>query len=333
MQPDQFTDPDVSEQLAVLRQRIDTPKPARNDDPFGFNDMEPNEITDGARKLAEVRRGDVQALADGLLGSDLAPSSVRNALDPLRAIYRRAIQRELVALNPTTGIDLPASGRRRERIATPVEAAALLDALPVGERALWATAMYAGLRRGELLALRWEDVTLGASEIRIVRSWDQYAGPTEPKSEAGARTVPLLGVLRDYLDEQKLRTGRDGEDLVLGRTRCQPPTPSTVRARATKAWRAAKLAPITLHECRHTFASLLIAAGTNPKGVQEYMGHASITMTFDQYGHLFPGSRDEARERMDAYLEAQLVRGKVRGNDVPALRAEAGRDGGVDGLE
>jgi integrase len=56
------------------------------------------------------------------------------------------------------------------------------------------------------------------------------------------------------------------------------------------------------HECRHTFASLLIDSGANPKAVQEYMGHSKIQTTFDVYGHLFPGSRDEVRERMDAYL-------------------------------
>ncbi len=60
--------------------------------------------------------------------------------------------------------------------------------------------------------------------------------------------------------------------------------------------------PITLHECRHTFASLMIAAGENPKAIQTFMGHATIQMTFDRYGHLMPGSRDQARARMDEYL-------------------------------
>ena len=73
--------------------------------------------------------------------------------------------------------------------------------------------------------------------------------------------------------------------------------------RAKRSW--AKLDPITLHECRHTFASLLIDSGANPKAVQEFMGHSKIQTTFDVYGHLFPGSRDEVRERMDAYLEAR----------------------------
>ncbi|HXR30932.1 MAG TPA: tyrosine-type recombinase/integrase [Solirubrobacterales bacterium] len=92
---------------------------------------------------------------------------------------------------------------------------------------------------------------------------------------------------------------------------------STVDNRAKAAWNAFNarageeatdgsdpelLAPITLHECRHTFASLLIDAGANPKAIQTFMGHSKIQTTFDIYGHLLPGSHDEVRERMDASL-------------------------------
>jgi integrase len=236
----------------------------------------------GDYRLSELRRREVQALADKMLGAGLSPSTVRNAIDPLRAIYRRAIQRDEVAINPTTNLDLPASRKKRDRIATPAEAKALLDALPPPERATWATACYAGLRRGELRALRCIDVDLGRSELSVRRSWDQYEGPVDPKSEASARTVPLLAVLRDYLDEHLLATGRSGEDLVLGRTQADAFVASTVRNRAIAAWEAAGLQPITLHECRHTFASLLIASGENPKAVQEFMGHSTITETFDR---------------------------------------------------
>ena len=102
---------------------------------------------------------------------------------------------------------------------------------------------------------------LGRSEIRVERSWDPNAGPTEPKSETGVRTLPLLAVLRDYLDQHKLGTGRGGSDLVFGRTARDPFVPSTVRHRARNSWAAAGLKPVGLHECRHTFASLMIAAG------------------------------------------------------------------------
>ena len=78
--------------------------------------------------------------------------------------------------------------------------------------------------------------------------------------------------------------------------------PSTARNRAVVAWGKAKLTAITLHECRHTFASMLIHAGVNPKAIQEFMGHSTIEMTFDRYGHLMPGSRDQAWERVDADL-------------------------------
>jgi integrase len=78
--------------------------------------------------------------------------------------------------------------------------------------------------------------------------------------------------------------------------------PTAVRKRALTAWRRVDLDSIGLHECRHTFASLLIAAGVNAKAITAYLGHASIQTTFDLYGHLMPGNEDEAVALVDAYL-------------------------------
>ncbi len=160
--------------------------------------------------------------------------------------------------------------------------------------------MYGGLRRGELMALRWEDVDLTANVLRVERSWDAKEGEIEPKSAVGRRTVPIPSILRGHLVEQRIRT-HDPEGRVFG-TGSQPFSPTRVRVRASKAWTAAKLASITLHEARHTFASLMIAAGVNAKALSTYMGHANISITLDLYGHLLPGSEDEAAAMLDAFL-------------------------------
>jgi integrase len=255
----------------------------------------------GGLRLSEIRRVDLQDFADRLCADGLDPSTVRNALMPLRAIFRRAVARGEVAVNPTSGLELPAMEGARDRIASPGEAADLLAALPEPDRALWATAMYAGLRRGELLALRWEDVDLAGGVIHVERSWDAKEGAVGPKSRAGRRTVPIPAALRDHLVEHKLRSGRH-VGLVFGTSYAQPFTPSNVRKRANAAWIRAGFEPIGLHECRHTFASLMIAAGVNAKSLSAYMGHSSVTITLDRYGHLMPGNESEAASLLDAYL-------------------------------
>jgi integrase len=73
--------------------------------------------------------------------------------------------------------------------------------------------------------------------------------------------------------------------------------------RARRAWKDAGLEPITLHEARHTFASMMIAAGVNAKALSRYMGHAGVSITYDRYGHLMPGNEAEAADLLDDYLD------------------------------
>jgi integrase len=226
---------------------------------------------------------------------------------PVRAIYKRAVARGDVALNPTAGLEMPAVRGGRDRIATPEECVRLLDALSTSsDRALWATAMYGGLRRGELMALRVEDIDLGAGVIHVRRGWDAIEGEIKTKSGRD-RKVPIAGALRDFLDEHLLSLAWK-QGLVFGVSAESPftGTPLSKRARRAWGWRQEKriwvpdkkaartLRPITLHECRHTFASLMIAAGVNAKALSTYMGHANISITLDRYGHLMPGNEDEA---------------------------------------
>jgi integrase len=255
----------------------------------------------GAVRLSALSRVDVQDYADRLLVESLDPTTIRNTLMPLRAIYRRALARGEVTINPTTGVELPAVRGRRDRIASPTEAADLIAALPETDQALWATAMYAGLRRGELMALRWEDVDLTRKLITVSRSWDVKVGVIEPKSHAGQRAVPIASVLREHLITHRLRSGRS-EGFVFGRSNDRPFEPVTLSERAGRGWKKAQLHAITLHECRHTFASLMIAAGVNAKALSAYMGHASVMITLDRYGHLMPGNEEEAAGLLDGYL-------------------------------
>ncbi len=136
------------------------------------------------------------------------------------------------------------------RIAAPEEAAALLAALPEEDRTLSATAMYAGLRRGELLALDWNDVDLEKGVLRVERSWDVQAGVVDPKSEAGTRTVPVVRQLGALLRVHRLSSGRPDSGFVfLGKRPGRPFNTRSVDRRAQAAWKAAELTRITMHEC------------------------------------------------------------------------------------
>ena len=165
--------------------------------------------------------------------------------------------------------------------------------------------------------MRWEDVDLATGLIRVERGWDDQEGMIELKSRAGRRRVPIIPELRDLLIDHRLLTGRE-TGLVFGRD-AETPFTRAVGDRADAAWEAAGLRRITLHECRHSFASMMIAAGVNAKALSTFMGHAKIAVTFDLYGHLMPGSEAEASELLDAYLTAE----RGRAEDVARGAGEA----------
>ena len=127
-----------------------------------------------------------------------------------------------------------------------------------------------------------------------------------PKSAAGRRRVPIAAALRAFLAPLSLAAATDAHLLVFGAGRV-PFSATPLYERSLRAWRRAGLRPICLHDCRHTFASLMIAAGVNAKALSTFMGHANISITLDRYGHLMPGAEDEAAGLMDAYLQAARV--------------------------
>jgi integrase len=174
-----------------------------------------------------------------MLAEGLSASTIRNALMPLRVIFRRALEDGDVAVNPTEKLRLLAVRGKRDRVASPEEAAKLIAAVPKRDQAVWATAFYAGLRRGELLALRFEDIDLASGLIHISRAWDMREGVIEPKSRSGRRTVPIPAALRDFLVEHRMGEGRS-EGLAFGRSATLPFEPVSMKARACTAWKNAK---------------------------------------------------------------------------------------------
>jgi len=273
------------------------------------------EPTFGAVQLGKLKRRDLQDLVDRL-ALTLSENTVHNAITPVRAICSYAVMKELLSKNPCDGLKVPkAVGRRfagsetdgkREAIASPEEAAALIAVIddPI-DQALWATAFYAGLRRGELRGLFPEDIDLEARLITVRRGWDAREGEIAPKSHHGARSVPisapLLALLADYLGQH------DGGQFAFpgyGRRKKDygPISADALLRRSRKLWKAAGLRPIGLHEARHTYASTMILAGVPIAKVSRYMGHSSIAVTERVYFHLLPNAHDGDLAAIDAFL-------------------------------
>lgn len=276
----------------------------------------------GQRKLADIDLADLLDLKEQLLGEGYTGSTLRNSFVPLQAIYRRARRNGTVAVNPTVDLDLPVAGRR-DRAVTPTQAAELLAALNEPERAIWGVALYAGLRRGEVRALRRRDVDLGAATIRVERGWDAKEGPIAPKSLAGTRTVFLLDVLRPIIEPLVERCDQP-DDLLFG-LGSTPFEPKNVARKAVGAWKAANaervaaaeeagvepvlLEPITPHEGRHSFSTFLDHAGVSASRADRYMGHSGGSVS-ERYRYLLPGQIADDRKLVDAYL-AGTAAGKV----------------------
>jgi integrase len=130
----------------------------------------------------------------------------------------------------------------------------------------------------------------------------------DTKTEAGVRMFPIVKRLRKRLITHKLATGRAGSDLVFGRTASKRFVPSTVGRHARITWAAADLEPITLHEGRHSAATLGSYAGIGDLELTHIMGHSSVTVTKDIYGHVREEQVASVARVLDAYLESDHQR-------------------------
>jgi len=270
----------------------------------------------GAARLDSLTLRDIQDWVEDLQRAGMCASTISSSLLPLRMLYRRAKRHGQVTVSPVDGVEVPLQRRRRRKPVDVSEVHALMNALAPADHPLWGLAIYAGLRRGELLGLYWEDVDLDERELRVERSWNPNYGYGPPKSEAGQRVVPVPDRLATILRQHAHRTQRHTGPMFLGRTGVTPPAPGPIQVRADRAWQTTGLPRTTLHACRHLYASVSAAAGVPLHELSRYMGHSSIAMTIDLYTHLFRGSQVAAAAKVNAYYDSHAP--EASGHDIAA---------------
>lgn len=283
----------------------------------------------GSLRLAKVRRGHVQKLVDGMVADELSGSRVRNVLNGLRSLYSYAIARDLAQDSPVRHIQLPAINETpRNRIATPLEFQALMRVLEPADTVPFALAAYATARCQEILNLTWSDVYWNENVIYLASN-DAYE-----KTVAAKRTVPLIPQLHRVLKDAFERQGNPAADQLV----CPPHKPGgrnsgklhpgALYHRADEQWAKSNLDRIRLHECRHTAASWMRAAGIDLKVRSVLMGHASTastdlgagSITDDRYTHLLPGEIQRAGNQLSKYLTTrEKSDGQTGPNEQPIL--------------
>jgi len=273
----------------------------------------------GGARLGELSAPRVHQFLDALRDSGRSLAMRRKVLTNLKTALAFAQSRALVAQNAAAGIKIKASerdvttGPLRAGVDFPTKAElrALIDQAPDRWRPLIVTAIFTGMRISELRGLSWRDVDLGKGVIHVRQRADAWRKIGAPKSKAGRRDIPLAPLAINTLREWKLRCPKGELQLVFPNSVGKPCTVPNLRDRVLGPLQAAAgISPAYKpkygwHSLRHAAASLFIESlGWTPKRLQAVMGHASITMTFDHYGHLFE-DHDADRDAM-AKLETAL---------------------------
>lgn len=233
----------------------------------------------------------------------------------LSEALEHAVRTNQMARNPAKLADPPHPRRPEVSTLAAEDVPKFLDAASESAHfPLYVTALYTGMRMGELLGLRWRNVDLEGGRIIVVEALQRDGARwslAEPKSARGRRQVVLPRRLVDCLSEHKagleaeraaLRTTLGTDDFVFCTVNGAPLDRHTVSRGFSRILEKAELPHIRFHDLRHTHASLLLRAGTNPKVVSERLGHATVAFTLDTYSHVMPTLQEEAAARFDKLL-------------------------------
>jgi len=278
----------------------------------------------GALPLQHVNASHINAFYARLLsegrGKDkggLSASTVRRVHATLHRALKDAVKWNRLIKNPVDAADPPRLSSTD--LAMKVWSAKEMKSFLVSEREsrlypLWLTLATTGMRRGEVLGLRWEDVDLEAKTIsirqtRIMLGYQPLL--STPKTKKGRRQVALDTATAAALKERRHHEKEEGlargatwtkSDLVFLREDGEPYHPERVSRLFTQAGKRAGLPRIRLHDLRHTYATLALACGIHPKVVSERLGHANIAITLDTYSHAVPALSEEAASRVAALI-------------------------------
>jgi len=260
----------------------------------------------------------LQSFFNEKLKSGLSPRTVHHLRAILRAALADAVKWGLVMRNVADLIDPPRVPHEEVQALAPAEAQELLAAVK-GTRleALYSVALALGLRQGEALGLRWEDIDFDAATLRVRRSLQRIGGAfqfVEPKTARSHRTLALPNIAAIALREHRTRQLKerlaagpmwDEHGLVFARANGSPLYGSNVTREFQRMLEHAGLRRLRFHDMRHACASLLIAQGVHPRIVMETLGHSQIGITMNLYSHVLPEAQRQAASKMDAVLTGQ----------------------------
>lgn len=247
----------------------------------------------------------------------LSPTTVNTLHMMLHRAFDDAVKWELVARNVCDAISAP---RRSHHEITPLtmEQAQTLIASAKGHsmEALFVLALTTGMRRGELLALKWQDIDFTQNRLQVRRIFTRAKGQryleSEPKTEKSRRNILLAPLTTEILKqhrvhqlEAKLQAGSKWQDnnLVFCTSLGTPLNPNKVLERFKTLLKRAGLPDIRFHDLRHSAATMLLSMDIHPKVVQELLGHNQISMTMDTYSHVLPTMQKEAMGKLNDALQ------------------------------
>lgn len=271
------------------------------------------EPTLGRVKLVDLSPPQVQELYRAKLEEGLSPRSVQYVHVTLHKAFDQAMRWGYVSRNVTELVQPPRLKKDEIHPLCMEQVQKLLRSLGNDrDRALFTLAVTTGLRRGEMLALRWEDIDLDAQVLRVKRSLSETKkGTTErglsfghPKTVKGKRSISLtpnaVSLLGTYRNSSDAATP---EDLVFPNPDGAPMRPRSLTQHFKRLSKRAGLpSTVRLHDLRHTAATLLLSKGIHPKIVQEILGHSTISITLDTYSHVLPNMQKGAVRAMEELI-------------------------------